>query len=178
MMTTITKHIHDPEVHPWEWSLADPLDDVKDITDLANDHFRDGMEGVLEIDYPRMIECVTMAAVQQRFNKGIELLIVARDVRDGSLMAYGWFDRNGFTTYSYDEISNQKFIHIRKDLSSRVKVILTYQLLQQHLGWAASQGIPVVCSTSILEDNSAFMKIHKDLGYTVRGSYAYRRTTT
>ena len=174
---TVTKHIYNPEKHPWEWSLSDPLEDVKDITDLANDHFRDGMDGMLTIDYPRMMECVTLASVQQRFNKAIELLVVARSTEDQSLLAYGWFDRGGWTTYSYDEISNQKFIHIRKDLPARVKVILTYQLLQQHLGWAAAQGIPVVCSTSILKDNSAFMRIHEDLGFEVRGSYAYRRTT-
>ena len=172
-----SKHFYNPEVHPWEWALADPLEDPKDITDLANDHFRDGMDGMLTIDYPRMIECVTMTSVQQRFNRSVELLIVARSTKDNSLLAYGWFDRGGFTTYSYDEISNQKFIHIRKDLPARTKVILTYQLLHQHIIWTQTQGIPVVCSTSVLADNRAFMKIHEDLGFTVRGSYAYRRNT-
>ena len=175
--TNLKKHSWDPDRDGWEWSLANPMEDSKDITDLANDHFRDGMEGMMTINYPRMLECVTMSATQQIFDRSVEWLGVCRSIKDSSLLAYAWFDRGGFTPYSLDEISNQRFIHIRKDLPVASKVKMTYQALHQHLGWAAVHGIPVVCSTSILGDHKGFMRIHEDLGYTVRGSYAYRRTT-
>jgi hypothetical protein len=93
-----------------------------------------------------------------------------------SLHGYCWFDRGGYTTYANEEISNAKFHHVDLSLSPRLRVRLINEMIDQHILWAYTWGIPVVCSTSIRAEHDGFMKIHKKRGFTVHGSYAWLRT--
>jgi hypothetical protein len=92
------------------------------------------------------------------------------------LLAYCWFDRGGYTTYANEEISNAKFHHLDLSLSARQRVKLIHEMIDQHILWASTWGIPVICSTSIRSEHDGFMKIHKKRGFTVNGSYAWIRT--
>ena len=49
-------------------------------------------------------------------------------------------------------------------------------MIDQHILWAKTWGIPVICSTSIRSEHDGFMKIHKKRGFKVNGSYAWIRT--
>jgi hypothetical protein len=93
-----------------------------------------------------------------------------------SLLAYCWFDRGGYTTYSNEEISNAKFHHVDLSLPAKQRVRLINEMIDQHILWAHSWGIPVICSTSIRAEHTAFMKIHKKRGFTVNGSYGWVKT--
>jgi len=53
---------------------------------------------------------------------------------------------------------------------------LINEMIDQHILWAHTWGIPIVCSTSIRAEHDGFMKIHKKRGFTVNGSYAWIRT--
>jgi hypothetical protein len=55
-------------------------------------------------------------------------------------------------------------------------VRLINEMIDQHILWAHSWGIPVICSTSIRGEHDGFMKIHKKRGFRVNGSYAWIRT--
>lgn len=157
-----------------EWTLAHPLYDVDDIVALARNNFESEAEGILVTDPMVFRHHVTVTTTNQLFDKVKEFFAVCRD--GDTLLAYCWFDRGGYTTYSREEISNAKFHHVDLNLSLRLRVRLINEMIDQHILWAANCGIPVVCSTSIRADHEGFMRIHKKRGFTVVGSYAWIRT--
>ena len=164
-----------------EWLLADPRYDLDDIVSLADDQYGPETLGILIKSPATLRRHATVTATVQLFDKAKEFLAVCRsvdnpDLPDGKLLGFCWFDRGGYTTYSTEEISNSKFHFVDKNLSPRLRVTLINEMIDQHLLWAANCGIPVVCSTSIRMEHSAFVKIHEKRGFTVNGSYAWIRT--
>jgi len=170
----------------WEWSLAHPLHDVEDIVKLSDNNFGCEADGILRRDKQVFRHRLTVATTEQLFNKGREFIAVCRSTdivdvgiaktREDKLLAFCWFDRGGYTTYSNEEISNAKFHHLDLTLSARMRVVLLNEMIDQHILWAHTWSIPVVCSTSIRAEHSGFMKMHKKRGFTVNGSYAWIRT--
>ena len=163
-----------------EWTLASPLHDVDDIVDMADTIFGVEADGILTRDRNVFRKNVTIASTVQLFDKGREFLAVCReyDIAFDShrLMAYCWFDRGGYTTYANEEISNAKFHHVDMSLSARTRVRLINEMIDQHILWASSWGIPVICSTSIRAEHNGFMRIHQKRGFQVNGSYGWIRT--
>ena len=157
-----------------EWTLAHPLHDVDDIVEMADGLFGREADGILTRDRNVFRKNVTLTATHQLFDKGREFLAVCRDGE--RLLGYCWFDRGGYATYSNEEISNAKFHHVDLTLPVRQRVRLINEMIDQHILWANSWGIPVICSTSIRSDHDGFMKIHKKRGFTVNGSYAWMKT--
>ena len=159
-----------------EWRLAHPLDDVDDIVEMADSIFGTEADGILTRDRQLFRKHVTVAATVQLFDKGREFLAVCRTWEKMNLLGYCWFDRGGYTTYASEEISNAKFHHVDLSLPVRIRVRLLNEMIDQHILWASSWGIPVICSTSIRAEHDGFMRIHKKRGFTVNGSYAWIRT--
>lgn len=163
-----------------EWTLAHPLHDVEDIVELSDSVYGEEADGILTRDRGVFRHRLTVACTEQLFNKGREFIAVCRkgvdDWVEQDLMGFCWFDRGGYTTYSNEEISNAKFHHVDLDLPVRTRVRLINEMIDQHILWAHTWGIPVVCSTSIRAEHDGFMKIHKKRGFTVNGSYAWIRT--
>lgn len=171
-----------------EWSLAHPLHDVEDMVEMSDSLYGHEADGVVRRDRNVFRHRLTVATTEQIFNKGKEFIAVCRTtpvyhaengelIKDGGkLLGFCWFDRGGFTTYSNDEISNAKFHHVDLSLSPRLRVRLINEMIDQHILWAHTWCVPVVCSTSIRSDHDGFMKIHKKRGFTVNGSYAWIRT--
>ena len=166
-----------------EWSLANPLHDVDDIVEMADSFFGHEADGIVTRSRAVFRHRVTVACTEQLFNKSREFIAVCRqiplvDLNDGNtkLLGFCWFDRGGYTTYSNEEISNAKFHHLDLSLSVRNRVRLVNEMIDQHILWAHTWGVPVVCSTSIRAEHDGFMKIHAKRGFTVNGSYAWIRT--
>lgn len=169
-----------------EWTLAHPLHDVEDIVELADKQFGYEADGILTRDRNVFRKNVTIASTVQLFDKGREFLAVChesvREKDDGfvddrkKLLGYCWFDRGGYTTYANEEISNAKFHHVDMSLPAKQRVRLINEMIDQHILWAHTWGIPIICSTSIRAEHNGFMRIHQKRGFTVNGSYAWIRT--
>ena len=164
-----------------EWTLAHPLHDVDDIVEMADSVFGREADGILTRDRNVFRKNVTITATVQLFDKGREFLAVCREpvppeYGQGELLGYCWFDRGGYTTYANEEISNAKFHHVDLSLPAKTRVRLINEMIDQHILWAKTWGIPVICSTSIRSEHDGFMKIHKKRGFKVNGSYAWIRT--
>ena len=167
-----------------EWSLAHPLHDVEEMVELSDSFFGSEADGIVSRSRNTFRHRLTVATTEQLFNKSREFISVCREIVHGEdglvasqkLLGFCWFDRGGFTTYSNDEISNAKMHHVDLSLSPRIRVKLVNQMIDQHILWAHTYGVPVVCSTSIRAEHDGFMKIHVKRGFTVNGSYAWIRT--
>ena len=169
-----------------EWTLAHPLHDVEDIVEMADSIFGQEADGILTRDRNVFRKNVTIASTVQLFDKGKEFLAACREpvrqIDEGfvdskdKLLGYCWFDRGGYTTYANEEISNAKFHHVDLSLSVRTRVRLINEMIDQHILWANTWGIPIICSTSIRAEHNGFMKIHHKRGFKTNGSYAWIRT--
>ena len=175
-----------------EWSLAHPLHDVEDMVELSDSFFGAEADGIVSRSRAVFRHRLTVACTEQLFNKSREFIAVCRSTPvetslvgintetpvtlSGDLLGFCWFDRGGYTSYSNDEISNAKMHHLDLSLPVRTRVRLVNEMIDQHILWAHTWGVPVVCSTSIRSDHEGFMKIHKKRGFTVNGSYAWIRT--
>ena len=157
-----------------EWTLAHPLHDVEDIVDMADSVFGTEADGILTRDKAVFCKNVTIATTVQLFDKSREFIAVCR--KEDALLGYCWFDRGGYTTYANEEISNAKFHHVDLTLSPRLRMKLINEMIDQHILWAHTWHIPVVCSTSIRAEHNGFMRIHQKRGFIVNGSYAWIRT--
>jgi hypothetical protein len=164
----------------FSWTLAHPLHDVDDIVDMADSVFGTEADGILTRDRNVFRKNVTVASTVQLFDKGREFLAVCRqydiNLDSNKLLGYCWFDRGGYTTYANEEISNAKLHHVDLSLSPRMRVRILNEMIDQHILWASSWNIPVICSTSIRAEHNGFMKIHQKRGFTVNGSYGWIRT--
>lgn len=157
----------------WQWKLAE-FTDIKEIVDLAQSMYQVEIENIFTPDPALLMRNVSIGIVNQSYNPLDEQVIVARD-QLGRLIAWAWIERGGYVTYAPEEIAEAKFAHVALDLPARTRIVLLAQMLQQWEMWAAICKIPVLVSTTIRDEQSAFMKLHRQAGYTVRGSYAYKR---
>jgi len=158
----------------WTWSLAQ-FEDVESIMDLMEQQYQAEIESVLTPSRSRMGYSLHKALLQQVFEPNTVLIMVAKDKTTAAVVAWSWIHRGGYAPYSVDEMAVAEFIHTQLSLSPRTKIKLVAQVLIQWEDWCKTNQIPVISSTSIRADQTAFMRLHERLGYSVRGSIAYKR---
>lgn len=157
---------------PWIWSTM-TLGDIPEVVSLAERLFQCEIDSVFTPDPPLFARNLAVAVIKQTHNPLSEQLLVARDRQTQQLLAYTWLARGTYTTYSPEEIAEARFAHVELTLSTRHRIRLLAQMLQQWWLWCSIAGIPVLVSTTIREEQRAFMHLHESAGFTVNGSYAY-----
>lgn len=158
----------------WAWKAA-TIRDIPEIVLMAEQLFQSEIDKVFTPDRIFYAYNLELATVLQKYNRTQCLLTVARNKDSNKLMAYGWLGRGSFTQYSRDEMAEAKFAHCDLALPVRTRITLIAQLLEQWQAWCMLNSIPVLVSTSIREDQKAFLRLHEQLGFTIRGSIAYKR---
>jgi hypothetical protein len=117
---------------------------------------------------------MTFAVVNQFFLPGTELVSVARD-GNNELMAYTWAKRGERACWSDDEMVTVRMAHVNLKLSARERVKLVSDMMDLWERFTLYCGVPVLCSTTMRNDQDAFLKMHSKRGYDVRGSFAYKK---
>ena len=158
----------------WTWRLA-TFTDVIPITVMANEIYGAEVEGIFTQDVKLMAYHVDMAVTEQRHTLFKQQLIVAEDRISKQLLAYAWIARDGHAPYAAEELAEAKFAHIDLALPVVTRVRLMAQILQQWVLWCEICGIPVLVSTTIRQDQTGFLKLHDQAGFSRRGSCAYKR---
>ena len=168
------KYQYDEDTSPWLWRLATQAD-IPEMTDLADATTRSEVDNLFTVDRDYYAYNLDVALAHQRHYLAVEQLICARDNTTGSLLAYGWLARGSKPAFSQDELAEARFIHVDAMLPTRTRIKLIAQCLEHWIRWCRACEIPVLVSTSIREQQQAFMRLHAQLGFTVRGSLAYKR---
>ena len=149
------------------------LIDLPQVVKLAQTHFESEVDHIFATD-PQVYEYnLALALVNQAYNPYSVLLLGAYD-RD-QLVAYTWAVRGERAVWSAEEMVAVRMAHVDLDISARDRVTLIRQMIGFWEVWARECHIPIVCSTTMREDQTAFLRLHERMGYTVRGSIAYRR---
>lgn len=158
----------------WHWQPAIHTD-TEDILNLVDQNYSQEITGIFTPSRNRMAFHLHTAILNQSFMSSHELISVARHRQTDHLLAWMWLQRGKYMPYANEEMAVGEFIHTELSLSPISKTRLVYQALEIWIAWCELHQIPVLCSTSIREDQSGFMRLHDRLGFYRRGSFAYRR---
>ena len=155
-----------------EWRKLS-LIDLPAVVAMAQQHFESEVDHIFATD-PGVYEYnLALALVNQAYNPYSVMLLGAWD--DDRLIAYTWAVRGERAVWSAEEMVAIRMAHVDLTASTRNRVQLIRQMISFWEVWARECGIPIVCSTTMREDQGAFLRIHERMGYTVRGSIAYKR---
>jgi hypothetical protein len=161
----------------WRWESTTGTD-VPLMVEMAQSHFEQEIDQIFQPDPIAYARNLTLATVQQFYNPGAELLKVAKEQDTDRILAYTWAICSEKTPWSDEAMICAKMAHVDLSLPARQRLRLVTGMIVLWETWARSIGVPVVCSTTMRRDQEGFLKIHRRLGYDVRGSYAYKRLST
>lgn len=156
----------------WTWRLAQFVD-IDAIMKLCEINYGFEIGGVFTPDHNRFRKHLMLAITEQIFNPLSVQLIVAEI--DGVVVAYSWVTRNNWMTYAPEEVGEVLFCHLDLSLSSRDRINLIKEAIQQWELWCKICRIPVLVSSTIRSDQGAFLRLHEKMGFHVRGSFAFKR---
>lgn len=157
----------------YTWTLAG-APDIDDIVKMAQQHFQGEIDQIFNPEPTTMARHVTHAVVSQYYQPGSQLLAIARDT-NGQLIAYTWAYANDRSCWSDDPMVAVRMAHVDLSLSARVRVQLIKDMMEHWERYANYTGNNIICSTSVRHSQDAFLKLHARNGYSVRGSYAYKK---
>jgi len=150
--------------------------DVPHIVKMAVDHFSVEIDTIFTPDPVAYSRNITLAVVNQFYCPTTELLSVATDINN-TIVAYTWAKAGEHSPWSDDEMVIVKMAHLSLTLSTRDRVKLVTDMLHLWEAFATLANVPIICSTTMRKDQSAFLKLHQKHGYDVRGSYAYKKVS-
>ena len=174
--TALARYAH-TEADPWRWRpAAGP--DTESITAMAQSHFGLETDQIFRNDPVEYSRNVLLATVNQFYNPKKELLSVAVHTETQQILAYTWAMRGQYAPWSSEEMVAVRIAHVNLKLSPRGRIHLLAQMIRMWETWAQACDIKIICSTTMRGDQTAFMHLHRDAGYSVRGSIAYKRLST
>ena len=162
------------EADPWRWAPAAGTD-CQDITDMALVDFARETDDIFQNDPMEYQRNVMLSTVNQFYNPKMELLSVARNPVTGSLLAYTWAKRFEYAPWSKEEMVTIRMAHIDQQLSARHRITLCAQMIRMWEVWAQACDVKIICSSTVRGEQSVFLELHRQAGYSVRGSVCYKR---
>jgi len=156
------------------WRLAD-IADTNDIVGMAQQHFESEIDDIFSPEVPTMLRNVTFAIMNQIYYPGTEMITVCRAADDNKLLAYTWAKSNDRACWSDDPMVCVRMAHVDLSLSARERIKMVKDMMEHWERLAAYSGNKIICSTTMRHDQDAFLKLHARAGYSVRGSYAYKK---
>ena len=157
----------------YTWRPADGTD-IDDIVALAETHFQQEIDQIFKPEPKTYSRNMTFAVVNQYYLPHTELVSVARD-ENNSLMAYTWAKRGERACWSDDEMVVVRMAHVNLKFSARERVKLVSDMMDLWERFTLFCDVPILCSTTMRADQDAFLKMHSKRGYSVRGSFAYKK---
>lgn len=160
----------------YNWTFAH-LTDVDDIVKMAEQHFQTEIDLIFKPEPPVYARNLAYAVLNQTYFPGSELLTVARD-DNKRLLAYNWAKSGDRAFWSDDYMINVRMVHLDLALPTRTRIKLIKDMMEHWEELAKLSRNPIICSTTMRHSQDAFLKLHERAGYSVRGSYAYKKIST
>lgn len=160
----------------YTWRLAG-FQDIHNIVSMSYNNHRDELNKFFTVDpiiYERLI---AHAVIDQHYTPSKELLSVAVDDND-VLLAYTWAQVSNQNHWSSDTMLIAQMAQVDLNLSTRLRIKLIKDIFNIWDEYAKLGNVSVICSNSLLENQGAFLELHRRHGFTVKGSYAYKKIST
>ena len=159
---------------PWTWRRAIHTD-VEDILNLVDQNYSEEILGIFTPSRTRMGYHLHKTILEMSYNLNNHNISIARDRETNQLLAWSWIERGKYQVYANEEMAVAEFAHVDLALSARNRVKLLAQIIELWITWAETLKIPVLVSTTIRNEQTAFMRLHEQYGFVIRGSFAYRK---
>jgi hypothetical protein len=155
----------------YTWAYAN----INDATELMSLNLKVQYEvdTLFNFDPNVLAHHLVTGLVNQNYKRAADLIVLVRDER--GIIAYTWARAGERSIWSDDEILLVRMAHVDPALSTRERVMLIKDMLEIWEGFAKMRQIPVIASTTLRQEQTAFLKLHTNAGYTLRGSQAYKR---
>jgi hypothetical protein len=160
----------------YTWTFA-TLADVDAIVKMAEQHFQTEIDLIFKPEPPTYARNLAYAVLNQTYYPGSELLTVAK-TDDNTLLAYNWAKSGDRAFWSDDCMVNVRMVHLDLALPTKLRITLIKEMMSQWEELAKFSKNPIICSTTMRHSQDAFLKLHAKAGYSVRGSYAYKKIST
>jgi hypothetical protein len=160
----------------YTWTFA-TLADVDAIVKMAEQHFQTEIDLIFKPEPATYARNLAYAVLNQTYYPGSELLTVAK-TDDNTLLAYNWAKSGDRAFWSDDAMVNVRMVHLDLALPTRTRIALIKDMMSQWEELARFSKNPIICSTTMRHSQDAFLKLHAKAGYSVRGSYAYKKIST
>jgi len=151
--------------------------DIEKLTELSVKNCMTDVETIYDVKPIIFTRNLTLAVVNQHFTPNEELLSVAKD-SNGTILAYTWASCSQYALWSNEKmlIVNMAEIELTLPIKLRIKLVKDMMYLWEE--FCKLSQIPIICSTTLRVNQSAFLKLHEREGYQIRGSAAYKRLST
>jgi hypothetical protein len=159
---------------PWKWASA-AGSDIQDIVDLVTRTAGKETKGITELNPVEGSRNLMHAIVNQMYAPKAEMISVCRLKETKELVAFNWCGRDVRQVWSTEEMVVPKHLSIENRISARCRIALCVQAMTQWERWAQITELKLINSSSMRVDWQTFMHIHRELGYQVRGSMAFKR---
>lgn len=158
----------------YSWTLA-TLNDIDEIVAMAEQHFQQEIDTVFTPDPAAYARNLAYAVLNQTYYPGSMLLSIARDEDTNKLIAYNWANSNDRAWWSDDSMVNVRMVHMDMQLPAKMRVKLIKDMMGHWERFARFAKNPIICSSTMRHSQDGFLKLHERAGYSVRGSFAYKR---
>ena len=156
----------------FKWFPANGLD-VDSIVKMAQDHFESEIDLIFTPDPIAYARNITLAIVNQFYLPTTSIVSICK--QDHKLLAYTWASSDERAPWSDDKMIVVRMAHVNLNLSAKDRIKLVQDMFTIWENFAIMAQVPIICSTTMRKDQSAFLKLHEKAGYDVRGSYAYKK---
>jgi len=157
----------------YSWAPATG-DDFNSLAQLAKTHFLPEVDKIFTPSDFVINRNITYAIINQTYSPLSELLSVCKDT-NGNILGYTWVVANQTVAWSADRMTCIKMAHVDLTLPTRLRVRIISDMMDLWEQYAKLVNDVIVCSTTMRHDQTAFLKLHEKRGYSVRGSFAYKR---
>ena len=157
---------------PWVWGRASHLD-IPLIINLMRQNYQQEVDGIFTPSDTIMSYNLSHAIIDTIYDARKDLISVAKV--GGELVGWSWLGLGNYMRYSDEEIAGAEFIHVKLSMTSRQRLRLIAQTLEMWEAYCILHKIPVLSSSTIRDDQKAFLKLHEKMGFTVHGSMTYKR---
>ena len=156
----------------FNWTYA-TIADAQDILDLSL-QVQFEVDTISNFDPNVLSHHIALALVNQFYTGRADLVVLCRDTNN-KLLAYTWVKTGEHSMWSSEEVAAVRMAHVDPNLSARQRIALIKDMLGIWERFAQIAKIPIISSNTLRHNQSAFLRLHEQAGYTVRGSVAYKR---
>ena len=156
----------------YTWNLATPADsgDIMDLNLLVQFE----VDTLFNFNPNVLSHHIVTALVNQFYTGRTDLVVTARD-DNNKLLAYTWVKTGEQSLWSTEEVATVRMAHVDPNLSTRKRILLLKDMFELWETFAKKHNIPILYSNTLRHEQEVFLKLHKQAGFTVRGSAAYKR---
>lgn len=172
----LVKYTFTQGIEMYHWRPAQ-AEDINRIVDISYNNHKDELNELFTVDPVLYAKYITHAVIDQMYEPKTTLLSVAVD-SSNYILGYTWAHVGNRNYWSTDPLLICDMAQVDLNLPTRLRIKLIKDIFYLWDEYAKLVNVKLICSNSILDNQRAFLELHRRHGFTVKGSYAYKKLST